>query len=67
MKILVNEMPSFPMDCLHAEMEGNIEYQWWHCNYGGICCKNTKDCPFFMSFEDYQNTPRTGIDGMIGL
>ena len=56
MKILVDEMPSHPMDCHHSELSGNIEYQWWHCNYGGnIGCKNTKDCPFFMSFEDYKN------------
>ena len=56
MKILVDEMPSHPMDCPHSELSGNIEYQWWHCNYGGnIGCKNTKGCPFFMSFEDYKN------------
>ena len=56
MKILVDEMPSRPMDCPHSELSGNIEYQWWHCNYGGnIGCKNTKGCPFFMSFEDYKN------------
>lgn len=67
MKILVDEMPSSPMGCPYAEIEGNIKYQWWHCNYGDICCKSTKNCPFFMSFEDYQNTPKPGIDGMIGL
>ena len=56
MKILVDEMPSHQMDCPHSELIGNIEYQWWHCNYGGnIGCKNTKGCPFFMSFEDYKN------------
>ena len=56
MKILVDEMPSYPIDCPHAEIEGNMEYQWWHCNYGGnVDCENTKDCPFFMSFEDYKN------------
>ena len=56
MKILVDEIPSHPMDCHHSELSGNIEYQWWHCNYGGnIGCKNTKGCPFFMSFEDYKN------------
>ena len=55
MKILVDEMPSRPMDCPYAEMEGNMEYQWWYCNYGECGCKNTKDCLFFMSFEDYKN------------
>ena len=56
MKILVDEMPSHPMDCAHSELSGNIEDQWLHCNYGGKNkYKNTKGCPFFMSFEDYKN------------
>ena len=55
MKILVDEMPSHQMDCPHAELSGNIEYKWWHCNYGDCGCKNTNSCPFFMSFEDYKH------------
>lgn len=55
MKILVDEMPSRPMDCPHSEPSGNMEYQWWHCNYGDCGCKNTNSCPFFMSFEDYKH------------
>lgn len=51
MQILVDEMPSHPMDCPYAEMEGNMEYQWWYCNYGECGCKNTKDCLFFMSLK----------------
>lgn len=55
MKILVDEMPSHQMDCPHAELSGNIEYKWWHCNYGDCGYKNTNICPFFMSSEDYKN------------
>lgn len=68
MKILVDEMPSHPMDCPHAEIDGDMEYQWWHCNYGDCGCKITKDCPFFMSFEDYKNrTANRGFRSTIAV
>lgn len=60
MKILVDEMPEYPMECRYSEEVGNMEYHWRHCNYGGnIACKDTKNCPFFMSFDNYKN--RTAI------
>lgn len=60
MKILVDEMPEHPMECRYSEIAGNMKYQWWHCNYGdNIACENTKNCPFFMSFDNYKN--RTAI------
>ena len=60
MKILVDEMPKYPMECDYSEEVGNMEYHWWHCNYGGnIACENTKNCPFFISFNNYKN--RTAI------
>lgn len=53
MKILVDERPKEPKDCLFAERTYRGNYV---CKFQGgcICCENTKECKFLKRIGDYQ-------------
>lgn len=50
MRIIVDEMPKEPKDCLYSE----VRNQWVTCTKGNFVCENTKRCKYLKSILGYK-------------
>lgn len=54
MKIVVDEMPTYPYECRNCRLEGDIEFHNWVCQVGEEkhVCKDVRDCPYFIGLDE---------------
>ena len=62
MRIIVDEIPKEPIDCLYSEVRKRNEHHWIVCTKGDFVCKDTKQCKYLVALDEIKKKEKNRGD-----